>query len=160
MRTGRPPKDPWERIMCKIIKNEITGCWEWTGSRHNTGYGQFEIKGKSVRVHRFSLERKLCRKLEQYEVTRHMCNNPPCCNPDHLEVGTQQDNVDDRTKAGVHKAKAPRGEKNWNAKLSDLQISEIRAFQGMYTQLELANMYGVHIVHISRIHNNRTRVND
>lgn len=90
-----------------------------------------------------------------------MCNNPPCCNPDHLEVGTQQDNVNDRTKAGVHKGfKAPRGEKNWNAKLSDLQISEIRAFQGMYTQLELAIMYGVHIVHISRIHNNRTRVND
>ncbi len=160
MRTGRPPKDPWDRILNKVLKNEESGCWEWTGSKNHGGYGHFEIKGKCVRVHRFSLERKLGRKLEQHEVTRHMCNNVCCCNPDHLEVGTQQDNVNDRTKIGIHKAKVPRGEKNWNSKLSDLQISEIRAFQGMYSRRELAVMYNVHTVHISRIHNNRTRVND
>jgi len=160
MRTGRPPKDPWDRILCKITKNETTGCWEWTGSKNHGGYGHFEIKGKCIRVHRFSLERKLGRTLVLGEVARHMCNNRVCCNPDHLEPGSQQDNIDDRTRAGIHKANAPRGERNNQTKLSDQQISEIRAFQGMYSRSELARMYGVHTVHISRIHNNRTRVCD
>ena len=160
MRTGRPPKDPWERILRKVVKHETSGCWEWTGGKCRGGYGQFEIRGKCVKVHRFSLERKLDRKLEQGEETRHMCNNRCCCNPDHLEAGTHQDNIDDRTKAGVHKANAPRGEKNNQTKLSDQQISEIRAYQGMFTRAELASMYGVHTVHISRIHNDRTRVYD
>ena len=156
MRTGRPPKDPWERILNKVTKNEASGCWEWTGFKNAAGYGLFEIKGKLYRVHRFSLARKLCRELIEDEVTRHMCHNPVCCNPDHLEVGTQAENMNDMAKAG----RSSKGEANGAHKLTSEQISEIRAYQGMYTTRDLATMYNVHIVTISRIHNDRTRIND
>ena len=156
MRTGRPPKDPWERILNKISKNEVSGCWEWTGFKNALGYGLFEIRGKLYRVHRFSLARKLSRELTKDEVTRHMCHNPACCNPEHLEVGTQRDNMDDMTRAG----RRPRGEASGAHKLSNTHVSEIRAYQGMYTTQELATMYNVHIITISRIHNDKTRIND
>ena len=156
MRTGRPPKDPWERILCKIVKNESSGCWEWNGFKNALGYGIFEIRGKLVRVHKFSLERKIGRILTAGEVTRHMCNNRCCCNPDHLEAGSQNDNIQDTIRAN----RQSRGESHGTAKLSDQQISEIRAYQGMFSRAELAMMYDVHTVHISRIHDNRTRVCD
>jgi hypothetical protein len=158
MRTGRPPKDPWERILNKITKNATSECWEWIGSKNHAGYGHFEVKGKCIKVHRFSLERKLGRSLNEEEVTRHICNNRICCNPDHLEAGTHQDNMDDRTRSGTHWV--PRGEANGAHKLTSEQISEIRAYRRMYTTRDLATMYNVHIVTISRIHNDRTRIND
>jgi hypothetical protein len=156
MRTGRPPTDPWIRILRHIDKKEDTGCWEWNGFRNALGYGLFWLDGRQRRVHKFSLERKLGRKFEDSEVTRHMCHNPCCCNPDHLEVGTANDNVQDKVRAG----RQLKGEKNGSSKLSDLQISEIRALKGMHTRKELAEMYGVHTVHISRIHNDKTRYYD
>jgi hypothetical protein len=156
MRTGRPPTDPWTRILSHITKNEESGCWEWNGFRNACGYGLFWLNGRQRRVHKFSLERKLGRKFEENDVTRHMCHNPCCCNPDHLEVGTPNDNMQDKVRAG----RQPRGEKNAATKLTDAQVSEIRALKGMHTNKELADMYNVHWVHISRIHNNKTRYYD
>jgi hypothetical protein len=156
MRTGRPPTDPWERILKHVIKNETTGCWEWSGFRNACGYGLFWLNGRQRRVHKFTLERKLGRKFEPLEVTRHMCHNPCCCNPDHLEVGTANDNMQDKVRAG----RQLKGEENGASKLTNEQVAEIRAFQGMHTCKELSEMYGVHSVHISRIHNNRTRYYD
>jgi len=153
MQRGRSPVDPWERILTHVVKHEESKCWEWNGFKNKLGYGLFWLNNKQYRVHKFSLEKKLDRKLQTDEVTRHMCHNPCCCNPDHLEVGTQQDNINDKILAG----RQSKGEKNGASKLTDGQISEIRAYQGMYTRSELADMYNVHTVHISRIHNNRTR---
>lgn len=153
MRTGRPPSDPWTRILSHITKNDTTNCWEWNGFRNANGYGLFWLNGKQQRVHKFSLERKLGRKFEQFELTRHMCHNPCCCNPDHLEVGTQADNIQDKVDAD----RQLKGEDNGASKLTNEQVNEIRAYQGVLTRKELAEIYGIHTVHVSRIHNNRSR---
>jgi hypothetical protein len=153
MRTGRPPTDPWIRILRHIVKVDTTGCWEWNGFRNANGYGLFWLNGKQQRVHKFSLERKLGRNFEQFEVTRHMCNNPCCCNPDHLEVGTQADNIQDK----IDSDRQPKGEDSGSSKLTNEQVDEIRAYRGVLTRKELAEIYGIHTVHVSRIHNNRTR---
>jgi hypothetical protein len=70
------------------------GCWEWTGTRDDAGYGKFEYLTVTYRVHRLSWS------LENGSIPDgllicHNCDNPPCVRPDHLFLGTQQDNVDD-----------------------------------------------------------------
>lgn len=73
--------------------NELTECWEWNGTRSADGYGVLR-DGNEIYTHRHAY-------LIAYGdlpagfVVRHACDNPPCCNPLHLSLGTQQDNSDD-----------------------------------------------------------------
>ena len=156
MRTGRPPTDPMVRLMQHITKNQESGCWEWSGFKNSAGYGMMWIDGKQRRAHKFSLEKKLGRVLVESEVTRHMCNNPPCCNPDHLEVGSQRDNIQDMVRAG----RSSTGEKNGTSKLTSIQVNEIRALKSIHTAREIGEMYGIHPVHVFRIVSGKTRSYD
>ena len=67
------------------------GCWEWTRARHPLGYGQVYYRGRSWRAHRL-----IYSTLTDINITGrvldHLCRNPPCCNPDHLEPVTQREN--------------------------------------------------------------------
>jgi hypothetical protein len=96
----------------EIIKRKIqqrtrvsaTGCWEWQGALGSGGYGVFSYRGKQVRAHRASLA-AYCERPDILEpcinggarpvYVLHSCDNPKCCNPDHLRLGTPQDNADD-----------------------------------------------------------------
>lgn len=73
----------------------INGCWEWQLSRNKQGYGSTTdgIK-QSMGAHRVSYA-AFIGPIPAGFVVRHACDNPPCVNPDHLEVGYQQLNVDD-----------------------------------------------------------------
>ena len=98
----------WERVV-------IGGpgeCWEWTGARLPSGYGfitrNLKIdgrrKGVTIYAHRMSYE------IHNGEIPEglqalHSCDNPSCPNPDHLFIGTQQDNVDDMMSKGRHNMK-------------------------------------------------------
>ena len=79
--------------MLKVIKTDY--CWEWTGLKYPSGYGRFCKKY----AHRFSYE---IHKGEIYNNLKvcHSCDNPSCVNPEHLWLGTQKDNVQDRDKKG------------------------------------------------------------
>lgn len=80
------------------------GCWEWRGTRNEIGYGLMNLvrKGHSdTRVHRLMFERFVA-PIPEGLVVRHKCDNPPCCNPAHLELGTQADNVNDMKVRGRH----------------------------------------------------------
>lgn len=85
---------------------EVTdaGCWEWRGARNDSGYGDLTLGRQGLynaRVHRLMYERFI-RPIPDGLIVRHKCDNPPCVNPDHLEVGTYQDNSDDMIKRGRH----------------------------------------------------------
>ena len=152
MRTGRPPTDVHERIQTHITKID-GGCWEWNGVKNGAGYGMVWLNGKHHRVHRLMLSKKLNRPLEGTEITRHMCNNPACCNPEHLEVGTIQDNINDKVSAG----RQAKGEKNGQSKLTDKQVEEIRDLNGKMSLRDIGKLYNIHYVHVSRIHSGRSR---
>lgn len=84
-----------QRFWAKVV---ITsgGCWEWTARRDRDGYGIFGLGGgRNLRAHRLAY-------CIYYQIdpgalqVRHSCDNPPCCNPLHLLLGTQTQNMLDK----------------------------------------------------------------
>jgi hypothetical protein len=86
----------------------MNACWPWLGWRNEQGYGRFEIDGKSYYAHRaiFRLANPGVISLNApknkfgFGFLRHRCDNPSCCNPIHLEVGTHADNMKDKVNRG------------------------------------------------------------
>jgi hypothetical protein len=83
-----------QRFLNKVNKLD-GGCWEWTGRLFdNTGYGQYSINSRPVSAHRHSYQ-VYKGDIPNGLLVRHTCDNRKCVNPDHLIVGTQQDNMND-----------------------------------------------------------------
>lgn len=84
------------RLMHKICLNDSYGCWNWTGAVGKNGYGQIQINGRVKSAHRvmFALWKEI--NLTNSMHVLHRCDNRLCCNPDHLFLGTNQDNVNDK----------------------------------------------------------------
>ena len=106
----------------KVEKTET--CWLWKAAKSPRGYGACNYKGKWMRANRASY---LIHKGEIPEgmFVCHSCDVPSCVHPDHIFLGTPQDNMDDMRNKGREKHPV-KGEKNHSAKLSDKQIQEIR----------------------------------
>lgn len=77
-------------------------CHPWTGRTNDWGYGVFDVGDRSHLAHRWLLGHVRGRPLGSGEETRHRCDNPPCCNPAHLQDGDRMDNVRDMTERGRH----------------------------------------------------------
>jgi len=77
-------------------------CWIWNAAKNRKGYGQFRVDGKLWISHR------LVWTLAHGEIPKGMhvlhttCDNPSCVRPDHLSIGTNQDNVDDKMRKKRH----------------------------------------------------------
>lgn len=141
----------WAWFETKLTTTE-TGCKEWSACRFKQGYGVVRVDGKNVKTHRISLENSLGRPLKEGMYALHSCNNPPCCNPDHLREGTNQENVDDKLRAD----RQPRGETNGKAKLTLEQVNEIRQNIDGLSQYQLADRYGVRRPCIAKIQRGKT----
>lgn len=75
-------------------------CWIWQKATNEHGYGVLGIKGKPQLAHRIAWQLTNGRPAQIDLKVLHSCDNPPCCNPNHLREGTHQDNVDDREGRG------------------------------------------------------------
>ena len=124
-----------ERIEESIVIDEATGCHNWTKSLNSKGYGRIKINGTRKLVHRVSYELH-SGPIPEGLFVLHRCDNRKCCNPEHLSVGTNQDNMDDKVAKG-----------RWagNAILTLEKVKEIRQkYIETTTYKELAIEYGVH----------------
>lgn len=117
----------------KIIE---TGCHVWQGGLLKSGYGCF----RSRPAHRW-IWAYINGAIPDGLVVRHKCDNPPCVNVDHMELGTVRQNQDDM----VSRGRSLKGSKNAIAKLDEEKVREIRIAvrDKASTQLDLARKYGV-----------------
>jgi len=125
-------------------------CVEWPGSRDPHGYGYTYRNGKTAKAHveAYAIANP---KAPRPKMVCHTCDNPPCVNPDHLQIGTKAENNADTAKKRRHNY----GLNHWNGRLTDDDIAMICA--STETQSVLAAKYGVNQSHISRIKNKLTR---
>lgn len=123
----------------------IMECWEWTGSRLPKGYGRLPFGGRYVYAH-VAAHRLFVGPVEQGEVVRHLCNNPPCVHPAHVVKGTYADNTQDMIQAGRQK----RGQMLSHTKLTEADVRVIRSSRGI-SQSQLAQQFGVSQSSISLI---------
>ena len=114
-------------------------CWLWTGSCSRDGYGHFIFERKIWKTHRLMYLHCFGELPEKPLVVRHKCKPKNCCNPDHLEPGTQRENNLDKHRDGT-----------MPTKLTAEQVLEIRQ-RSTENQRELALEYGVTQTNISQI---------
>ena len=111
-------------------------CWEWTKGRVGLGYGRLSVGKGEVRAHRFAFSTAFG-PIPNGMMVCHRCDNPACCNPNHLFLGTHDDNMADMAMKG----RSLQGVKHHKAKLNDAEVRAIRLDGRM--QIELAEAYGV-----------------
>lgn len=98
----------------RIVNNCIVdsnGCWVWQKSCNSAGYGQLTENKVYWLAHRYVYV-CLNTSIRTTDVIRHQCHNPKCCNPDHLLLGTHQDNWHDSEE--LHREKASLRRSQWS----------------------------------------------
>lgn len=135
----KPIKTLEERFWEYCSKDDPQSCWEWQGGTNNYGYGRFSFNNHKVLAHRVSWEIHFGPIPDGLGVLHH-CDNPLCVNPNHLFLGTHQENMADKIKKRRHNF----GQRNGAAKLTRDDVIAIRdrASHGS-TYSELADYFGV-----------------
>ena len=120
-------------------------CWPWTGCRQPKGYGHFYPAWRvNLYAHRVAWEIANGAPVPAGQHVMHSCDNPSCCNPAHLSVGTHSDNMRDMVSKGRAARKAPAGEAHHNAKLDVETVAEIvRMAKAGVSQRDIAKRFGV-----------------
>lgn len=117
-------------------------CWPWTGFRQPKGYGRLSWNGHGRAAHRLAWELTHGPIPDGLHAC-HTCDNPPCCNPTHLFLGTIADNNGDALAKGRRIVPLKRGSTNGQARLTEAQVGEIRSLRGVVPQRALAARFGV-----------------
>lgn len=150
-----------ERFWQKVSKNDNESCWEWNAALMN-GYGWFLFSKKDGPkfAHRVSaFFAGLIDNINSELHVLHKCDNTKCCNPAHLFIGTNADNVADRVKKGRTKWISHHGETNGMSKLSSADLNVVRNLYKTknISQSEIAKIFNIQQPQVSRIVNELRR---
>jgi hypothetical protein len=141
------------RFWSKVNKDTDSGCWEWT-STLRLGYGRFHYMQVDGASHRFSwiIHNGDIPKGDHHGTlcVLHKCDNRKCVHPDHLFLGTQQDNMTD--KVSKSRQYIPAGTKHYRARLTEDKVREMRMWYDLgYSSARMAILYCVSHGHASNI---------
>jgi hypothetical protein len=128
----------------KRLVRTTAGCLEWAGARDVNGYGRASWKGQTRLAHRLAYQ-VFVGPIPAGVNVCHRCDNPPCCETSHLFLGSQTANLADmRMKERGFVPVAPRGERQFLAKLTEEKVLRIRAARTAGGRpKDLAAQYGV-----------------
>lgn len=93
-----PKKLSIDRFNNLWISDKEMNCWLWLGGLDKDGYGHFKVNKKTIQAHRFSYEHHKG-PIPDGLVIDHLCRNPSCVNPEHLEAVTHKENLN----RGIHR---------------------------------------------------------
>lgn len=127
-----------DRFFEKVTKTD--SCWLWHRVPLGKRYGQFRLGSKMIPAHRASWMLHNG-KIPQGLYIRHKCDNPICVNPEHLELGTQKDNMNDMTS----RKRQSKGSHRPDAILTEEHVKMMRELHasGYYTNNQLARLFGL-----------------
>lgn len=137
--------------MKKIIWDRVetipeSGCWIWMKGTSPDGYGKIKYKQKTIRAHRFSWMAHRG-KIPKWKFVLHKCDIKLCVNPDHLFIGTNDDNMKDMVLKKRHRI----GSQQVSSKLTENQVRDIKNHFKNHSTRKIAKIYGVGQVTIMRI---------
>ena len=148
-----------EKIKFYTRKDPNTGCWIWQGYINENGYGKVRVGGKQYLTHRLSAYAFLDFDLNSPLFACHNCpggDNSKCCNPDHLWIGTNDQNIKDAKSKGSYLG-ASRGILNPKAKLKEEDVIKIREMLIRNTPYrKMCGIFGVSKTTISSIKRGKT----
>jgi hypothetical protein len=138
------------RFWAKVDMRGPNECWPWLGGIKENGRGNFSIGHKNWQAHRM-MWTLIKGPIPDGMLVCHHCDNGKCVNPDHLFLGTYQDNSDDMMRKG--RKRTLRGDDDPKSILTSDQVEEIRAkyVPRIYSQFKLAKEYGVSRSNIENI---------
>lgn len=125
-----------QRFWVKVNKTDT--CWLWTAGCNAKGYGKFALKSRVMVLSHRVAWLLAGNTIPEGHVIRHKCRSTHCVNPEHLETGTQADNMADMIRDGT----STRGSKNISCKLTEDQVRMIKA-RNTENQTKLAEEFGV-----------------
>ena len=133
------------------IKSEEE-CWEWRGHTDKKGYGVMSVGGRDnqtkLLTHRIAKTLTNKEELPDDKILMHMCDNPPCCNPGHLVLGTHQDNMNDKVNKGRQPVSFGHAKTDWDI------VDDIRS--SILSSKQLSEKHNLPKSTISEIRNNKT----
>lgn len=139
-----------ERLLAGIEIVTESGCWVWVRATDSWGYGHMHVGKKKISTHRLSYM-EFVDEIPKGLCVCHRCDIPACVNPNHLFLGTHQDNATDKVKKGRSFGRKGKrtGEGNPAAKLTEKDVLKIRA--SSESKKALSEKYGVIIGTIASI---------
>lgn len=148
-----PRKTRHERFLSYVDFTD--SCWLWKGYKSGFGHGSFWLgDGQKTGAHRYAWMHYKG-EIPKDIFVLHKCDVPNCVNPEHLFLGTPDDNMKDMAKKGRGRGPNASGELNPRSKLSNSKVQEIRKLYKPRTegldQKSLAEKYGISKSQISNI---------
>jgi hypothetical protein len=145
-------KESLKKLELKIKENvtkDKNGCLVWNGYKDKNGYGKTTIASRSVAVHRIVYAINYD-DFDQSLLICHKCDNPACCKPSHLFMGTHKDNERDKIKKG--RRNNLNGSKHPFSKINEKMVNEIRSRYKSGAKLtELSDEFNLTQGHVHKI---------
>lgn len=141
---------------------KVGDCWIWIAALERWGYGQLRVDDVLTLSHRYSYQIHKGR-IPKGLFVLHTCDTPACVNPNHLFLGTHQDNMNDMKRKGrARTCDQPKGESSPVSKLTNAEVAEIRKrfirySYGKSNAKELSAEFGIHEVYLRKIVYGRAR---
>lgn len=150
------------RLWANIAIKNPSECWEWIGQSKTAGYGTIydSVSRKRLLAHRVAW-------IDSYgpipdgegahgTVVLHKCDNRLCCNPAHLMLGTQADNVRDMDRKGRRVSSVRYGEKHHATKITADHVREIRESNDSKLDQHFADKFGMARSSVKQVRLRRT----